>query len=642
MKKLFGGFLALLLVLALLPGTALANGPVAKIESREFDTLTEALGSAVDGETVQLIANTTVTDSLSLTKSITLDLNGKTVDWTTDASYALYVSSGTLTIQDSAGGGALNITSTYAKANAYGILAKGGNLVLESGTVSYSTTTNGSGCAAIATGLTSGFTMEGGTVKLLQTADGEKYAYAVFAAGNGTHSFTGGTIEMGSGVKAQCVYGVCVSIFSSGKPTSIDSLTVDASQVPASSEVLCVGVHGGTSSPTTSVSNGVYKVNNNPDSQPAATAGRNNMQIPSLAKLGDTDFFVGESIAQMAENAMPGDTIEVLIGNAAFSDLPDGVTVKNSGSGTVSVNGESVAPNDSITVESGLPFQIVTQPKKCSVTEGKTATFTIEVEFTGNNEVAQVGYQWRKSTGEGKPFKVIEGANYTSYTTSPTTLANDGYQYDCIVFLADLMPRQARSLPSLTDADIASMEETDYLRSDVVTLSVEAANVDSGLPFQIVTQPKDSIVTEGNTATFSIVVEARDVTVGYQWRKSTDGGNTFKVIEGANDTSYTTSPTTLANDGYVYDCIVFEPRIIALSNNLPSLTDADIAAMTAGTDYLCSKRATLFVKEAGAEPEPEEPEVPPTGDSPLLYAAVGAAVLCLLGLCLPALRKNRG
>ena len=490
MKKLLGGFLALILVLALLPGVALANGPVAKIESREFDTLTEALGSAVDGETVQLIANTTVTDSLSLTKSITLDLNGKTVDWTTDASYALYVSSGTLTIQDSAGGGALNITSTYAKANAYGILAKGGNLVLESGTVSYSTTTNGSGCAAIATGLTSGFTMEGGTVKLLQTADGEKYAYAVFAAGYGTHSFTGGTIEMGSGVKAQCVYGVCVSIFSRGKPTSIDSLTVDASQVPASSEVLCVRVHGGTSSPTTSVSNGVYKVNNNPDSQPAATDGKNNMQIPSLAKLGNTDFFVGNSIATMAADALPGDTIEVLIGDVALTNLPDGVKVKNSGSGTVSVNGENVPAGETVTVESGLPFKIVTQPK-------------------------------------------------------------------------------------------------------------------------------DSIVTEGNTATFSIVVEARDVTVGYQWRKSTDGGKTFKVIAGANEASYTTSATTLANDGYQYDCIVFEPN-------------------TTGKDYLRSKVVTLFVKEAGAEPE-----VPPTGDSPLLYAAIGAAVLCLLGLCLPALRKDR-
>ena len=508
MKKLLGGFLALILALALLPGTALANGPVAKIESREFDTLTEALGSAVDGETVQLIANTTVTDSLSLTKSITLDLNGKTVDWTTDASYALYVSSGTLTIQDSAGGGALNITSTYAKANAYGILAKGGNLVLESGTVSYSTTTNGSGCAAIATGLTSGFTMEGGTVKLLQTADGEKYAYAVFAAGNGTHSFTGGTIEMGSGVKAQCVYGVCVSMFSSGKPTSIDSLTVDASQVPASSEVLCV--HGGTSSPTTSVSNGVYKVNNNPDSQPAATAGKNNMQIPSLAKLGNTDFFVGNSIATMAADALPGDTIEVLIGDVALTNLPDGVKVKNSGSGTVSVNGENVPAGETVTVESGLPFKIVTQPK-------------------------------------------------------------------------------------------------------------------------------DSIVTEGDAATFSIVVEARDVTVGYQWRKSTDGGETFYVIEGANDISYTTSPTTLANDGYQYDCIVFPAYLMPRqARSLPSLSDENIKGMTEGEHYLRSKVVTLHVKAEGAEPE-----VPPTGDSPLLYAAVGAAVLCLLGLCLPALRKDR-
>lgn len=166
--------------------------------------------------------------------------------------------------------------------------------------------------------------------------------------------------------------------------------------------------------------------------------------------------------------------------------------------------------------------------------------------------------------------------------------------------------------------------------------------VESGLPFTIVTgTPKDCIVTEGETATFTVEVDFgvnEDKQLGYQWRKSTDGGKTFKVIEGANEASYTTSKTTLANNGYQYECIVFDPG--SLMRTRSSLTDADIEAMDGA--YLRSRAATLNVKEAGAEPEPGEPVVPPTGDSPLLYAAIGAAVLCLLGLCLPALRKNRG
>lgn len=511
-KKGLALLVAALLVFALLPGAALADEPVAQIGTTEgtteYDSLTDALSAAGEGQIVKVIANTTVSGSFELTTTITLDLNGKTVDWTTSDSVALNVTAGTLTIQDSATGGALNITSTSTKANAYGICARGGNLVLKSGTVSYSTTTNGSACAAIATGGTSGLTMEGGTVKLLQTADDIVYAYGVFAAGNGVHSFTGGTVELGSGVKADNVYGVCVAMSSSGKPTSIDALTVDASQVPASSEVLCV--RGGTSSPMTSVSSGVYKVNDNPESQPAATGGKSNLQIPSMAKIGSTDFFVGPSIAENVAKATSGDTIEVVIGNLDLTNLSAGVKVTNSGTGTVKVNGENVAPGETVTVKSELLYSIVKQPTDC-------------------------------------------------------------------------------------------------------------------------------IVTEGETATFTVVAEGRDVMLGYQWRKSTDGGKTFKVIDGANAASYTTSATTLQNDGYQYYCIVFDANWQTVrANNAPSLTDADIASMDGA--YLCSKVVTLHVKEAGAE----EPEVPPTGDSPLLYAAIGAAVLCLLGLCLPALRKNRG
>ena len=57
-----------------------------------------------------------------------------------------------------------------------------------------------------------------------------------------------------------------------------------------------------------------------------------------------------------------------------------------------------------------------------------------------------------------------------------------------------------------------------------------------------------------------------------------------------------------------------------------------------------SSAATLTVKAAEEEPAPGgEDDVPPTGEGPLLYVALGVAALCLLGLALPALRRgNRG
>ena len=82
---------------------------------------------------------------------------------------------------------------------------------------------------------------------------------------------------------------------------------------------------------------------------------------------------------------------------------------------------------------------------------------------------------------------------------------------------------------------------------------------DVPLAIRITAQPRDAIVTEGETATFTIAVEGG--TPYYQWRKSTDGGRTFAFIAGENGASYTTSATTVENDGYRYDCSSSRKRI---------------------------------------------------------------------------------
>lgn len=230
----------------------------------------------------------------------------------------------------------------------------------------------------------------------------------------------------------------------------------------------------------------------------------------AVAKITDgsgSAFYVGEALETRAAGVSEGDEIDVLSGDVALTNLPDGVTVTNSGGGTVSANGKDVAAGDSYTVETPLAIRITAQPRDAIVTEGETATFTIAVE--------------------------------------------------------------------------------------------------GGTPY-------------------------------YQWRKSTDGGRTFAFIAGENGASYTTSATTVENDGYRYDCLVIEEA------DKDSL--ADLGSLAEGRDYVKSNAATLTVKAAEEEPAPGgEDDVPPTGEGPLLYVALGVAALCLLGLALPALRRgNRG
>ena len=448
--------------------------------------------------------------------SVILDLNGCTI---TSQSIGL-ISGGNLTIRDTseAQTGGITYSTTSDKSSLTTISHSGGTLVIEGGTFT---------CQAgyAFTGYVATVSTQLGGVTYIKGGTFVGNSSAVLSSNDGKTVVEGGTFT--------APYGMYVKPGSSGEPGVIEIPADSTAVVNASSFAMVVKrvngadgtitaaggtinapkVVGGVGSPDTksavSISGGTY----NQDPSGWVTE---NTPVAQLTLSGKTGaFLVGEkTVADAAAGTAKGDTIEVLVGNLQLSGLPDGVTVKNSGSGTVSANGENVPAGETVTVKSGLPFKIVTQPKDSIVTEGNTATFTIGVEFMEGIEVTQVGYQWRKSTDGGKTFHVIAGANEASYTTSATTLANDGYQYDCIVFPAYLMPRQARSLPSLSDTNIKGMTE--------------------------------------------------------------------------------------------------------------------------GEDYLRSKVVTLFVKEAGAEPE-----VPPTGDSPLLYAAVGAAVLCLLGLCLPALRKDR-
>lgn len=113
---------------------------VAQIETTGYTTLQDAFDVVVDGQTIKLLDNITLDDTVKIasgnTKSFTLDLNGKTLN--SGSNIAIQHSgTGTLTIKDTDTNG--KITSTADRdinGISYGTIdLRGGSLKVESGTV---------------------------------------------------------------------------------------------------------------------------------------------------------------------------------------------------------------------------------------------------------------------------------------------------------------------------------------------------------------------------------------------------------------------------------------------------------------------------------------------------------------------------
>ena len=108
-----------------------------------YTDLQTAINEAAAGETIQVLENVELTDTVTVAagKTVTLDLNGKTISQTKEctASYEMIANNGSLTIKDSATGGKISFTDTSAgdAAAKWGVytIRNSGTLVVESGTI---------------------------------------------------------------------------------------------------------------------------------------------------------------------------------------------------------------------------------------------------------------------------------------------------------------------------------------------------------------------------------------------------------------------------------------------------------------------------------------------------------------------------
>lgn len=153
----------------------------------EYATLNEALAAATDGQTVKVLANTTMTTGRVDGISITLDLNGCTVE--ADNRAFNVVGGGRLTLDDIAGGGVLRVNKVGNTLSLGIVTGSKGSAVMKGGTLEVPEygiyTTNDDTGAYVS--------LQGGLIKA---------AYGICAIGNGAeHSakveVSGGEVQAG-------------------------------------------------------------------------------------------------------------------------------------------------------------------------------------------------------------------------------------------------------------------------------------------------------------------------------------------------------------------------------------------------------------------------------------------------------------
>jgi len=162
---------------------------------------------------------------------------------------------------------------------------------------------------------------------------------------------------------------------------------------------------------------------------------------------------------------------------------------------------------------------VTSNPHSQTVNAGQTATFTVAA--TGNPSPT---VQWQVSTDGGNTFSNIAGATSTTLTLSGTTPSQNGTIYQAVL---------TNSVGTVTTTR--------------ATLNVRFAPI-------VTVNPTSQTVTAGQSVTFTAGATANPSPT-IQWQVSTDGGNTFSNISGAQGTTYTLSSTTSSQNGYEYRAV---------------------------------------------------------------------------------------
>ena len=375
MKKALATIMALVMAIGVTT-TAWADGEVAEITkdgtTTKYATLAEAIEAAQAGETIVLQADAAINSNTQITKDVAIDLNGKTVTVTTvGRQNAFEVQNGaTFTIKDSGTGGKLDLGK-------FGISLINSNLKIEGGEIKVSPAHPGEGVVVAAIG-DSEVTMTGGKVVAMNTA-----CFNAGYVGTQTFNISGGTLE--SKGASTALMGISnnwnghteMTISGDTQVVMKDAAGNAGSLVSDAKDSDVIKVVGGTS-----------------DSDITAYT----EETAPVVLTGDGTYHIGTTAANAAvRNAASGETVTVVKGNAALTEVPAGVVVVPNQGTTVTVNGVPVT-GDSYTVPARYYYYnstTTTTDTKADGTKGSPKTFDAGVGIYAVTAVLSVtGMAW--------------------------------------------------------------------------------------------------------------------------------------------------------------------------------------------------------------------------------------------------------
>ena len=355
MKKLLATILALVMAIGVTT-TAWADGEgttanIAKIGETGYATLAEAIEAAQAGETIVLLADAAINSNTQITRNVAIDLNGKTVTVTTVGTQnAFEVQNGaTFTIKDSGTGGKLDLGK-------FGITLVNSKLKIEGGEIKVSPANPGAGVVVAAIG-DSEVTMTGGKVVATNTA-----CFNAGYFGTQTFNISGGTLE--SKGASTALMGISNNFGGHTEMTISGDTQVVMKDAAGNAGSLVSDATG---------NDAIKVVGGTSDSDITAYT----EETAPVVLTGDGTYHIGTTAANAAvRNAASGETVTVVKGNAALTDVPVGVTVANNGAGTVTVNGSgAITEGNPYTVPARYYYNSTTTGTKADDTKGSPKTF---------------------------------------------------------------------------------------------------------------------------------------------------------------------------------------------------------------------------------------------------------------------------
>ena len=146
-------------------------------------------------------------------------------------------------------------------------------------------------------------------------------------------------------------------------------------------------------------------------------------------------------------------------------------------------------------------------------------------------------------------------------------------------------------------------------------------------------QPSNTVVLEGQAATFTVTATGTGLT--YQWQVNDTTGQ-WADIAGATAASYTTAPTTTSQNAYQYRCIVSGTAPCSpVTSNAGNLTVSTVSIVTQpAPQTICSNNTATFTVVTGGEVLSYQWEYSTNGTTwtPLTSADATTATITLSGL----------